>query len=93
MSIDNVPKEMTSAEKIPNKEQGRAWIRGHYTPASGASSRKYRDKNYKQMNLIIRNDSPVNKETIKAAAEKAGESINAYVLKAVEDRMIREGCL
>ena len=93
MGIENVPAENTGGEPTPKAEQERKWIRGHYTPASGASSRKYRDKNYKQLNLILRNDSPVNKETIKAAADKAGESINAYVLKAVEDRMIREGCL
>ena len=31
------------------------------------------------------------KEKIKAAADAAGESVNAYIGKAVDERMMREG--
>lgn len=48
---------------------------------------RYRDKNIKRIPL----DVPKEKyDEIKAAATAAGESVNGYIKKAVDDRMERE---
>lgn len=48
---------------------------------------KYVQKNYDRINVTFPKGQ---KELIKAAATAAGESVNGYIKKAVDDRMERE---
>ena len=51
------------------------------------ANKKYDSKTYNQIMLRIRKDSAYNRERIQAEAEKAGESINQYILDAVKQRI------
>lgn len=55
--------------------------------ASAASKNKWNEKTYDRVNLILRKDSPQNKAAVQAAADAAGESLNAYIVGAVAQRM------
>lgn len=57
---------------------------------SAASHNKYIAKAYDRVNLILRKDAPQNKAAVQAAADAAGESLNAYIVGAVAQRMDRE---
>ena len=57
---------------------------------SAASHNKYIAKAYDLVNLILRKDAPQNKAAVQAAADAAGESLNAYIVGAVAQRMDRE---
>ena len=58
--------------------------------ASAASKNKWNTKTYDRVNLILRKDAPQNKAAVQAAADAAGESLNAYIVGAVTQRMDRE---
>ena len=49
---------------------------------------KYMKANYDRVNLTVIKGQ---KEKIKAAADACGESVNAYINKAIDERMEREG--
>lgn len=55
--------------------------------ASAASKNKYNAKAYDRINFIVPKGQ---KDIIKAAAEAAGQSTNAYIVQAVRDRIERE---
>lgn len=57
---------------------------------SAASKNKYMAKAYDRVNLILRKDAPQNKAAVQAAADTAGESLNAYIVGAVAQRMERD---
>lgn len=57
---------------------------------SAASKNKYIAKAYDRVNLILRKDAPQNKAAVQAAADAAGESLNAYIVGAVAQRMDRD---
>lgn len=48
---------------------------------------RYRDKNIKRIPLDVQKEKY---DEIKAAATAAGESVNGYIKKAIDDRMERE---
>lgn len=48
---------------------------------------KYMNENYDRINLTVPKGR---KDEIKAAAAKAGESMNQYIVGAVDDRMERD---
>lgn len=48
---------------------------------------RYRDKNIKRIPLDVQKEKY---DEIKAAAAAAGESVNGYIKKAIDDRMERE---
>lgn len=48
---------------------------------------RYRDKNIKRIPLDVQKEKY---DEIKAAATAAGESVNVYIKKAIDDRMERE---
>ena len=48
---------------------------------------RYRDKNIKRFPLDVQKEKY---DEIKAAATAAGESVNGYIKKAIDDRMERE---
>lgn len=52
------------------------------------ASKRYSDKAYDRINIAIPKGK---KEIIKQAAEKAGQSVNAYVQQAINERLQREG--
>ena len=54
---------------------------------SAASHNKYMAKAYDRVNLILRKDAPQNKAAVQAAAD---ESLNAYIVGAVAQRMDRD---
>ena len=54
---------------------------------SAASKNKYIAKAYDRVNLILRKDGPQNKAAVQSAADSAGESLNAYIVGAVAQRM------
>lgn len=58
--------------------------------ASAASKNKWNEKTYDRVNLILRKDAPQNKAAVQAAADAAGESLNAYIVGAVAQRMERD---
>ncbi len=62
-------------------------------PASKAQQRavnKYMSENYDRVNLTVPKGK---KDKIKAAAAAAGESVNAYINAAIDQRMEREGAV
>ena len=58
------------------------------TEAQKRANTKYREKSIKRIPLDVQKEKY---EEIKAAAEKAGESVNGYIKKAIDDRMERDG--
>lgn len=57
------------------------------TEAQRKANNKYREKNIKRIPLDVQKEKY---EEIKAAAGQAGESVNGYIKKAIDERMIRE---
>jgi uncharacterized protein (DUF1778 family) len=55
--------------------------------ASTKAQNKYIAKTYDRINFVVPKGR---KDDIKAAADTAGESLNGYIAKAVDERMTRE---
>ncbi|MEK8132891.1 transcriptional regulator [Paenibacillus filicis] len=55
--------------------------------AATKAKRKYNDANYERIPLDVRKGT---KAEYKAAADRAGKSLNAYIQEAVEEKMKRE---
>jgi predicted HicB family RNase H-like nuclease len=49
---------------------------------------KYKEKNIKRIPLDVQKEKY---EEIKAAADAAGEKVNTYIKKAIDERMERDG--
>lgn len=58
--------------------------------AQAAATQKYQKKAYDRVYIRFRKDGHPNFDELQAAADKAGESINGYVTKAIQQRMERE---
>lgn len=58
------------------------------TAAQRAAVGKYETNNYDKVLLRMPKGS---REPIKAAADAAGQSLNVYILQAIQERMDREG--
>lgn len=66
--------------------------KGEVMPASKAQQKavnKYVRENYDR--VLVTFSMKGKKDIIKAAADAAGESVNAYINRAVDERMEREG--
>lgn len=59
-----------------------------YTDAKKEGNRKWDAANLDRISIAIPKGQ---KDLIKAAANQAGQSLNAYVAQAIEERMEREG--
>ena len=57
------------------------------TDAQKKANNKYREKSIKRIPLDVQKEKY---EEIKAAAEKANESVNGYIKKAIDERMERD---
>lgn len=55
-----------------------------------AATKRYEDKNYDKILLRLKKTDITSKENILAHAEKVGESINGYIQKAVENRILSD---
>jgi len=51
---------------------------------------KYERNNYDKVLLRIRKDTEPTRETITAAADAVGLSLNAYIMQAVKEKMERD---
>lgn len=58
-----------------------------YTQATNKAVQKYVKSHYDRIEI---KDEKGLKDTVRAAAEEAGQSVNAYILQAIEERMQRE---
>lgn len=68
------------------------------TPARVRAQTKWESKAYEKILVRIKTDQngnrgpdEVTRQQIQAAADRAGESINAYILEAVRERMQKDG--
>lgn len=57
------------------------------TDAQKKANAKYREKSIKRIPLDVQKEKF---EEIKAASEKAGETVNGYIKKAIDERMKRD---
>ncbi|WP_432651777.1 hypothetical protein [Huintestinicola sp.] len=55
--------------------------------AQKAATKRFEDKKYDKILLRLQKDSITSKESIQTHAEKAGESLNGYITKAIEARI------
>lgn len=51
---------------------------------------KFDKKTYDNIRLRLRKDAELNKTVVEEEAKKHGESVNAYVLKAIAERIDRD---
>lgn len=58
---------------------------------SAAVHNRYNAKTYDRVSLVLRKDSAISKEATQAAAAQAGQSLNAYIAQAIQERMERDG--
>lgn len=56
---------------------------------NAASRARYEAKAYDKVYIRLRKDD-LNADDVKSAADKAGESVNAYIVRAIRERMERE---
>lgn len=54
---------------------------------SYASTKRYQDKTYDKITFRVYKGE---REAIKSAADSVGESVNAYIRRAIEERMAKE---
>ena len=58
------------------------------TPAQIKAHTKYEKKAYQNIRLRVRKDDPdLSLDKIKAAADAAGQSVNAFILEAINDKI------
>lgn len=60
------------------------------TQAQKEATARYQKKAYDKILLTIRKDGTMTADMIKEAAQKAGVSVNSYILQAVRRRMDTE---
>lgn len=58
--------------------------------AQKAATKRFEDKNYDKILLRLQKESLTSKESIQKHAERAGESVNGYITKAIEHRIKSE---
>lgn len=54
------------------------------------STTKYEHNNYDKVTLRLRRDADLTRDRLQEAADSAGESLNAYIIEAIRQRMERE---
>lgn len=61
-----------------------------YTQAQNKATQRYVKKSYDVLTIRTRKDDEINKAVITESANKANESVNEYVIKAVKQRIESE---
>lgn len=62
-----------------------------YNQKKNQYTQEYIRNNYKQLSIRLPKEGVVTREKIMIAAERAGMSVNAYIVEAVYKRMQNEG--
>ena len=57
------------------------------TEAQKKATTKYKEKNIKRIPLDVQKEKY---DEVKAAADRAGETVNGYIKRAIDERMERE---
>ena len=58
--------------------------------SSTTAQNRYIKKAYDRVNLVLRKDTEPTKEQVQAAADAANESLNAYIVQAIAERIQRD---
>lgn len=58
--------------------------------AQKAATKRFEDKQYDKVLLRLKKDGLTSKESIQTHADKAGESINGYITKAIAARIMSD---
>lgn len=58
-----------------------------YNQKKNIYTQNYIRDNYKQISIRVQKNGDLTRETMQAAADEAGESLNGYILEAVRRRM------
>lgn len=58
-----------------------------YSEAQNKATQKYIHKSYDQISIRVRKDGDITRESIQKAADRAGLSLNAYIMEAVKEKM------
>lgn len=61
-----------------------------YTPQKNEYTQQYIRDHYRQLSVRLPREGELTRDRIAAAAARAGESVNGYVLEAVRQRMEKE---
>ena len=62
---------------------------GKYSEKSKQYTTEYVKNHYERVLVRLKSDE-MSRDDIKAAADSAGESVNAYIIEAIRQRMVRE---
>ena len=62
-----------------------------YSEAQNKATQRYIHNNYEQISIRLKKDGYLTRNTIQMAADRAGTSINGYILEAVEKRLYADG--
>lgn len=58
-----------------------------YSEAQNKATQKYIHKNYDQISIRVKKEGELTRETMQAAADQAGQSLNSFILEAVQEKI------
>lgn len=58
-----------------------------YSEAQNRATQKYISSKYEQLSIRIRKDGEITRADIQAAADRAGKSVNQFILDAVKEKI------
>lgn len=61
-----------------------------YTQAQNKATQKYIHNSYDQIVLRVRKDTEPTRATITQAAAESGQSLNAFIMEAISEKMSRQ---
>lgn len=64
--------------------------KSRYNEKLNKINQAYIKKSYDDLRIRLRKDAELNKNIVEEEAKKHGESVNAYVLKAIAERIARD---
>lgn len=64
--------------------------KSRYNEKLNKINQAYIKKSYDDLRIRLRKDAELNKTVVEKEAKKHGESVNAYVLKAIAERIDRD---
>lgn len=64
--------------------------KSRYNEKLNKINQAYIKKSYDDLRIRLRKDAELNKTVVEEEAKKHGESVNAYVLKAIAERIARD---
>jgi len=58
-----------------------------YSEAQNKATQKYIHNSYDQISIRVRKDGDITRDTMQAAADQEGLSLNAYILEAIREKI------